>query len=566
MFFTTAIKNIFTAIIPLINIAGLGIVIEILVSGNEKKVIKIIIIYLSINLGISLIKAIIVLLNNVVMRKASDIVQLNYMYDCVFINYHYVQDGSILDLKRKSIGAHPVWLLDSLGNLFLYLIQFIGVTYIFALISPLFILVIVLTSFLTILMNFVKQKYEFDLQQAKVTDDRKLEYLYRTMTEYKYAKEIRVNQAGKFILIKYAKILNNQLDKLRIYYRKTLSVELIITIIAVLQALFMYCYFSYQVYTKQIVLSEYTILIGASTLLTSILIGFFECIAKINKTLKYTDLFREYRRKVQENSNIALGIYEDIEINWSAIEICFTHVSFKYPGSDRMILKDINFKIKQGEKIGIVGLNGSGKTTLIKLLCRTYDPTEGVITINGVDIRKIPINEYVPRIGIVLQDYFLFAYSVLENIVFDKCYDGIKLKDAIKKCGLSDKIESLHNGIDTPLYKELDDNGIEFSGGEGQKLALCRAIYKNASLFILDEPSSTSDPIAEHELFSNLANLSHGKTTLFISHRLSSMKYCDRIFVLTDSHVVESGSHEELINKQGYYADLFISQAKYYNR
>ena len=218
----------------------------------------------------------------------------------------------------------------------------------------------------------------------------------------------------------------------------------------------------------------------------------------------------------------------------------------------------------QGEKLGIVGLNGSGKTTLIKLLCRLYDPTQGRITLNDIDIRKIPHDEYTKLIGIVLQDFCLFAYSVRENVVFDGQLDETHLYESIEKSGLSDKIMSLPNGANTSIYKTLDDEGIEFSGGEGQKLALARAIYKNAGIMILDEPTSALDPLAELALFSRLADIADGRTTLFISHRLSSTKFCDRILVLSDGKIAEIGSHDTLMEKDGIYADLFHTQAKYY--
>ena len=211
-------------------------------------------------------------------------------------------------------------------------------------------------------------------------------------------------------------------------------------------------------------------------------------------------------------------------------------------------------------------MNGSGKTTLVKLLCRLYEPTEGYITLNGMDIRNIPITQYTEYLGIVLQDFMLFAYSVKENIVFDKSFDEKKLEQSIEKSGLKAKISSLNCGASTSISKILDENGIDFSGGEGQKLALARALYKDASFLILDEPTSALDPIAEYELFKNFSDIAEGKTTFFISHRLSSTRFCDRIFVLDDGMICESGDHDELLQKKGVYAELYESQAKYYRK
>lgn len=566
LFFTTAVKSILEASLPLINIAGWGLVVNALVKGEAKAdVVKLIILFVSFNLSISITKNVFTLLDNNIMRRASDITQLDYARDGIDINYHYVQDGSILDLKKKSIGAHPVWFIGDLSILLLYIVQFAGIAYIFIVLSPVFILIILITSTLSVFMSFKTQRMDFEYNNTKAEEDRKLDYLYKAMSDYTYAKEIRINCADEFISHKYKDILDSQLHKLRIYVNKNININSISTVVIVIQSALMYIYFSYQVFFAQISIADYTVLLGATTLLTSLLRGFFEGVARINKTLGYTELFRKYQSMVAENCNISASKHLEIpEILTDNLTIEFRNVSFAYPDTEQNILDNINFTINQGEKIGIVGLNGSGKTTLIKLLCRLYDPTAGNIYLNGIDIKQIPHHKYMDLIGIVLQDFCLFAYSIRENIVFNKNTDEEKLYECIKKSGLAGKVSALPNGVETVIYKRLDDNGIEFSGGEGQKLALARAIYKDSGILVLDEPTSALDPIAEYELFSKLSDISQGKTALFISHRLSSTRFCDRIFVLSGGKIAESGSHEELMSKQGIYADLFFSQAKYY--
>ncbi|MBS6447453.1 MAG: ABC transporter ATP-binding protein [Clostridiales bacterium] len=224
----------------------------------------------------------------------------------------------------------------------------------------------------------------------------------------------------------------------------------------------------------------------------------------------------------------------------------------------------MNLEIPASKKLGIVGLNGSGKTTLIKLMLRLYTPTEGQITLGGVNIAEIPYRQYAKHIGVVLQDFSLFSYSFKENIVFGGAYHPRRMIECIEKSGLSDKIKKLPKGIETSIYRDLDDNGVEFSGGEGQKLAMARAIYKDADMLILDEPSSALDAIAEYELFSRLNEISENKTTVFISHRLSSTLFCDHIVVLNDGMIIEQGNHSSLMQKNGFYANLYHSQAKYY--
>lgn len=566
LFLTEGTKALFQAILPLIDIAGVGIVISALTSGADKsRVTQLILFYLCINLAVALISNLITLANNNVMRRTSDIVQLDYMHNCLYINYHYVQDKSILDLKKKSMGAQPAWFLGYAGELLKYIVQFAGIVFLFASLSPLFIALILLTSSVSVFLTFRAQKLDFEYKNARVTEDRQLDYLYKTMTDYKFAKEVRTAPAGVLIAKKYSGILTFQIHKLAAFAGKNIGFNTVRAVITIVQSAMMYLYFSYQAYTGEISIAGYTVLLGATTLFVSLLGGFFDKLAKIDKTLKYTDLFRRYRDFVTENSKIsATNSLSMPDIDTNNITITFENVSFTYPGTEREILGNISFTVRNGEKIGIVGLNGSGKTTLIKLLCRLYEPTSGRIMLNGIDIKTMPLDGYSKLIGIVLQDYCLFAYSVRENIVFDSDCDDDRLSACIGKSGLSSKTESLPKGVDTSIYKTLDDNGVEFSGGEGQKLALARAIYKNAGILVLDEPSSALDPIAEYELFSRLADISDGRTTFFISHRLSSTKFCDRIFVISDSTVAECGTHDELIQKNGIYAALFRSQAKYY--
>ena len=327
----------------------------------------------------------------------------------------------------------------------------------------------------------------------------------------------------------------------------------------------MYSYFSYQVLAGHITVAEYTVLFGATTLLTSILISFFDNIAQINNKNKIVDFYDEYRDIVDNQSYISKSNeIKEKSINFKKYVIKFENVSFAYPGNNKFILKEINLEITNGEKIGIVGLNGSGKTTLVKLLTRIYDPTIGRITLNDIDIRKLPYKDYIKHIGVVLQDFQLFAYSVKDNITLDKEFNNDLLKKSINESGLKEKIDSLPNGYETSVYKILDDNGVEFSGGEGQKLAFAKSIYKDADLMILDEPTSALDPIAEYDFFSNLNKIIKNKTAIFISHRLSSTKFCDKILVIDGGCIAESGNHNELIRKNGIYSKLFNGQAKFY--
>lgn len=493
----TAVNNIFSACLSLVNIVGLGIVVNALTTNEPyEQVLKIIIIYLSINLGITIIKEIISLINIIKMRAISNEAQFEWCKDTVNLNYHYAQDGTIQNLRQKSMSASPAYYLGNIVSFISYFIQFAGIISIFSILSPLFIIMIAATSTVSIILVFKTRKNEFDFQNEKVEEDRKIDYLYKVMTEYSFAKEVRINNAENYVANKYSGILQTQINKLKELYRKSININLLSTIITVLQTALMYFYFSYQVYAAHISIAEYTVLLASTTLLTSILLSFFDNIARLGRVFKAIEFYREYKDLMENHSDItASNDNDDRDIDFSKAIIKFENVSFTYPNTEKVVLKNINLEIKKGEKIGIVGLNGSGKTTLVKLLTRLYDPTDGRITINGVDIKEIPHRQYIKHIGIVLQDFLLFAYSVKENVILDTEYDEMKFTSSIEKSGLRDKIDGLNNGIETSIYKTLDDNGVEFSGGEGQKLALARAIYKDAETLILDEPTSALDPI-----------------------------------------------------------------------
>ncbi len=562
------LRNFFNAVISLFNIAGLGIVIDALSSGkSEKTVLFFIFIYVGLNLMITLTNQVILLFENNVMRKTSNVIQFAYMKDSIDIDYHYVQNQKILNLKKRSMIAHPVFSLSILGDIFNYIIQMGGIVVIFLSLSPLFILIIMFMSAVLIWLSMYTQKCDFDFNTEKVENERKLSYIYDVMTKYQYAKEIRINNAKSYIKKKYTDIFSAQIVKLNQLLKRKFGVNLLSTFISVLQSAVMYIYFTYQACYLKINIAQYTVMLASATLFTGVLLKLFKALGTVNNCLKAAEYLREYEDTVNKNSNLnGSNNLSEKKIDFSNSVIRFENVSFKYPDTSYYILKNINVEISEHKRLGIVGLNGSGKTTFIKLILRIYTPTEGKITLNGINISDIPYKQYSEHLGAVLQDYCLFAYSVIENIVFDGVYHSAALTDCIFQSGLAEKVKNLPNGIKTSVYRDLDDDGIEFSGGEGQKLAMARMLYKNADILILDEPSSALDPYAEYELFTHLSDISRGKTTIFISHRLSSVQFCDKIIVLNEGAIIEEGTHKELLNRKGFYSDLYYSQAKYYRK
>lgn len=244
-------------------------------------------------------------------------------------------------------------------------------------------------------------------------------------------------------------------------------------------------------------------------------------------------------------------------------EIEFKDVSFHYPGSGEMILKHINCKLTMKNKLALVGRNGAGKTTFIKLLCRLYEPTEGSITLNGVDVRKYKEEEYRELFSVVFQDFKLFAFPVWSNLAAGYERDEEKLRDCLERAGAAEFVRELPSGMDTLLYHKRD-GGVEISGGEAQKLALARALYKDAPFMVLDEPTAALDPISEAQIYAGFNEMVKEKTSIYISHRMSSCRFCDDIIVFDQGRIIERGSHEELLANQGRYAEMWNAQAKYY--
>jgi len=246
-------------------------------------------------------------------------------------------------------------------------------------------------------------------------------------------------------------------------------------------------------------------------------------------------------------------------------EFEFENVSFKYPGSENYALRNLSMKLKMGQRMAVVGMNGSGKTTMIKLLCRLYDPTEGKIMLNGTDIKEYDYGEYMGMFSLVFQDFKLFSFSLGQNVGASVEFDAAKVRECLSLAGFGERLNDMPKGLETPLYKDFDDGGIEVSGGEAQKIAIARALYKDALFVVLDEPTAALDPIAEHEIYSKFNEIVEKKSVIYISHRLSSCRFCDDIAVFHEGELIQRGSHDALVaNKEGKYYEMWNAQAQYY--
>ena len=239
-------------------------------------------------------------------------------------------------------------------------------------------------------------------------------------------------------------------------------------------------------------------------------------------------------------------------------------VSFRYPNTETWALRHVNMKFQVGSRLAVVGENGSGKTTFIKLLCRLYDPTQGEILLNGIDIRKYSYRQYIDLFSVVFQDFQLLAFPLGQNVAAAVEVDKGRAASCLEMAGFGKRLAALPQGLETPLYKEFDESGVQVSGGEAQKIALARALYKDAPFVVLDEPTAALDPVAEMEVYENFDKIVGDKTAVYISHRLSSCRFCDDIAVFDHGHIVQQGSHDTLVEAPGKYQELWHAQAQYY--
>lgn len=386
-------------------------------------------------------------------------------------------------------------------------------------------------------------------------------YIYTRITDREYAKELRLYD-GIGLIEKKSLENANDLNKMD----NACAVKQIVWAIpgSVMSAAcygFAYCYLGILAIRGVIKVSDFVMCITAiETFTNGCLLPMITNLQQLLMKCNFMDAFIEYMNLEDEN-DIGKDHLDESKFN----QILFEHVSFRYPGSEQYVLKDINLTINRGERISLVGLNGAGKTTLVKLICRLYDVTEGAIKICGKNINEYSYENYIRILSVVFQDYKLFGYSLEQNVriggVIGKEKDINKIYEL---SGISDWIDTLKEKDKTIICKDYDENGIEPSGGQAQKIAIARALYRDAPIVIMDEPTAAFDPVAEYEIYNRLNDMIKNKTAIYISHRLSSCKFCDKIIVLGDGTIKEAGTHHELMARKGIYEKIFHTQAQWY--
>lgn len=563
---TLLISTIVKAFTPFINIIIPKLIIDELMGNQEKQ-------KLILYVGVLIFGNLIVKILNSYFKKKVEVGEIDFMYKldtylgskCVDMDFENVEKSEILDLKEKAFFA--IFNLNAIGrtiengaNIMNQVITMLGLGYILSILNPLVIVIILLIVCTNSFLFKKMEKVQYEGNQKSIYDDRAFGYYLRLTSDFSMGKDIRLYNSSSLLIKKMKHFMDNLL---RIYSKQFTQIGKysgLSNVNVQIQTVIVYAYLVVKVLADKITLGSFTMYASAARSFSDSLLGFINSFIEINQLCMYLDLFMKFDEIKSKNDG---GIYTKEDLKDYTIKFC--DVSFSYPGKKEPTLKNVSITIKPGEKLSIVGLNGAGKTTFIKLLSRLYEPTSGKIMVGGINIKDIKYEEYIKTLAIVFQDFKLLSYSIRENLSIVDTIEEETMVEALDKAGFTTDLEKLERGLETVIYKEFDENGVEFSGGQSQKIAIARALCKDSPIVILDEPTSALDPISEYEVYKGFDKLVEGKTAIYISHRLSSTKFSDNIAVFDNGVIVEYGSHDELVKQQeSLYARMYQTQAKYY--
>lgn len=484
------------------------------------------------------------------------------------MDYEALETPEMLDRLQKAKRATAGdWqgvqgMMTYMQVLFTQIISIIIAIIIMTSFDPLIILVIAVLSYIQFLyFEHIRKKDKKEMWDAMMPHWRKLEYMENVTTDFSYAKDIRLFGMKKFLAKKQKDVYDEELRhwiKSRQYwiYNSIFSHS-----ISLVRQLIITGWLVYSVIAKDLSIGNFTLYLSSAGAFSNAINEVLSALSALRERSAHTDDYRSFMDIPCDSGKDTIPVPKADKYVFT-----FENVSFKYKGQEKYALKNLNITIAAGEKLAVVGLNGAGKSTFIKLLLRLYDVTEGRILMNGTDIRRFDRAEYYRLFSPAFQDVTVFAFPMAENVSMSPPdeTDKNKAEKCVREAGLGDKMDKLEKGIDTELLKVLYDDGVDLSGGEKQKLALARALYKGSDIIVLDEPTAALDALAEYRLYKSFNGLVGNRTAVYISHRLSSTRFCDRVAMFKDGEMTETGTHEELMAKNGDYAEMFRVQAQYY--
>lgn len=496
---------------------------------------------------------------------------VNYFFERIMersmeMDYVLTEDKDALDQIKKardgmdwSGGVHRIAV--SFFNILSNGITFCGVIVLLTISAPWLLLIIGGLMAVGGLINKKSNDIEVENYKNLSGMDRVFGYVVWQLGDFRFGKDIRLYGAAGMMLEKATQQIRRLCDFWEGYLSQSMPFRLMVSVVGAVRDFGMYLYLGALAIFGEITIGVFSQLVTASGTLQN---AVQNIIYEFQNIVKFTSYGYEVVKFMHYPARMEKGTRKAGELHGEHV-IEFRDVSFSYPNTENRVLNHVSVTLRSGDKLSIVGLNGAGKTTFIKLLCRLYDVDEGEILLDGVNIKEYDYDEYMRFFSVVFQDFRLLAFSVEDNILLGKEEDGEAVDSVLGKVGLSDRLRTFPKGKNTSLFRQFDKNGVEPSGGEQQKLALARALYKDAPIVILDEPTAALDPVAEYEIYRQFNDLVKGKTAVYISHRLSSCKFCDRIAVFSGGTIAEYGTHDELVHKEnGIYAEMFQAQAQYY--
>ena len=401
---------------------------------------------------------------------------------------------------------------------------------------------------------------KIELNQGNDHSNSVANYLVNVMLEERRADDIRIGHLDHFLDVQFGKAMEHFLPMYLDFARFSAITDGKNALLSLLSNFAAYLVIGARALYGVLPIGDILLYAGSVTRAMSDLQTFLATGSEFDYINSYLSTYEDF---IAQPSMAYDGTLPIEKRDDGQYEFAFHDVSFSYPGTNIPVLEHVTLSFAVGEKTALVGRNGAGKTTLIKLLCRLYEPTSGYITLNGIDIRKYSYKEYTQAFSVVFQDFHLFSLPLDENIAAGTEIDEAALQSSLAKVGLTDRVQQLPQGVRTRLYNN-NGSGVDLSGGEAQRTAIARALYKDAPFVILDEPTAALDPIAEAEIYEQFSQMTAGKTAVYISHRMSSCKFCDRIIVLDHGRIAEDGTHDTLLANHGIYANLYETQAQYY--
>ena len=453
--------------------------------------------------------------------------------------------------------------LNSLVEILSSIIALLMIVSLIIMLNPIVIFICIAILAINIFLNTKRNQIVFKRDIELPRPQREAAYAKKMFYEYEYAQELRLGKLGQLMNKKFICAMDRILIIVKKYCRKFVFFDSAFSIVGYSLMSSVMAFASWQITKGNLHIGDFAALLNGSQQLLEKLFALFGQFPRITQNSMYI----ENLRKVLDYSPVIASNNESIEIGKLQNNIKIDKLSFTYPGKSKPVLKNINIEIRHGSKTAIVGYNGVGKSTLVKLLLRFYDPDNGSIKMNNIDYKEINVDSLRDKFGVLFQNYKCYALTVAENVLLDNYMDDIieeKVILSLKYSGIYEKIAGLEKGINTNLSREFDSDGVLLSGGEEQKIAISRAFVEDKDILILDEPSSALDPLAEYDINQKIVSLANNKTVIFISHRLSTVRMADMIYLMDNGEIIESGTHNELMKQRGKYCEMFTKQAEKY--